>query len=281
MTDYNNDSNNSIRSQIPEHLSEHNQMSANQNRNSGCFGPGIVLTGCGTMIGAPLLIIAMVLITGLNTLSGIWDSFTGIFTPRPTTAQVESSATIVQSVQPLGQFVSVSAQLAKANIRVEVTEGIQNACGRTAFHVAQGAVEAGIDLTQFTEDDVIFNTSSNEIMVTLPKPQLTSCRIEYLDQYQRSTSACGPRWDTIQRLARTVALEEFRDDAIEGGILERARREAEMSLGSVIEALTNREVTIEFKDPVSSDEMFPSSCQAIPPDNWRYNDEKSVWEAIG
>ncbi len=120
-------------------------------RELGCFSPSVVFGGCALGCGVPILL--AIIITGMNTLSDVIDSIAGIFRGAPTTATVTSTQTIINSVKPLGQLVSVSAQLAKADIRVEVREGFQNACGRTAFHVAQGAIEAGVELTQLRRSE--------------------------------------------------------------------------------------------------------------------------------
>jgi hypothetical protein len=112
------------------------------------------------------------------------------FKPQPPTAKVFSTQTIVNGIQPMGQLVSVSAQLAKADIYVGVKQGALNACGFSANHVAQGTVEAGIDLAQISDGDIVFDEKSNTFTITLPAPQLTSCRIDFIRQYQRSTTTC-------------------------------------------------------------------------------------------
>jgi len=181
----------------------------------------------------------------------------------------------VTSVQQLGQLVSVSAELAKADIEVTVRDGFQNACGRSANHVAQGAVEAGIDLTQLSEGDVVIDETTTTI--TLPRPQLTSCRIDFIQQYNRSSSVCGASWDNIRLLANYTTLIEFRDDAIEGGILDRARDEAQVTLTNFLQLATGRTVIIQYADATDGEAALPGSCQPDPPFDWVYIPEEDAW----
>ncbi len=104
------------------------------------------------MPGKLKLVVAFVIIAGLFSLVGNIASirfdlaeFLGL-KAQATTANVFTSQTIVSSIQPMGQLVSISAQVAKADIFVGVQQGALNACGYSVNHVAQGTIEAGIDL---------------------------------------------------------------------------------------------------------------------------------------
>ncbi|MBZ0300727.1 MAG: DUF1232 domain-containing protein, partial [Anaerolineae bacterium] len=90
--------------------------------------------------------ITISILSGVMTFNNLVSSF-GNFLGQPTTATVVSSRTIVSSLQPLGQLVSISAEVAKADIGVSVHTGGINLCGHSANHVAQGAIEAGVDIT--------------------------------------------------------------------------------------------------------------------------------------
>lgn len=267
------------RKPVDYHPSDFSPPTQHRQEDSGCFSPQIVLPTCAAGCGVPVLLllgsILFVILTGINTIDGIMDGIRGIFAPQPATATVTTSRTLVTSIQPLGQFVSISVELAKADIRVEVSEGFSNACGRTAYHVAQGAVEAGIDLMRLTEDDVTQDIISGEYTITLPAAQLTSCRIDYLNQYERSTSACGPSWESIRLLGNYTALQEFRDDAIEGGILQRAQDQAQVSLRSFLELATGQQVNIQFD--TQQEVILPPSCMPDPPADWVYNPERNIW----
>jgi len=250
-------------------------------RRSGCLGASAILGTCLVLmagcLGIPVIALVFTLVTGANTLQGVVDGIVNIINP-PARATVTSTPTIVNSIQPLGQLVSISAQIAKADIRVAVQDGFQNACGRTAHHVAQGAIEAGIDLTQVGEDDISYDAFSQTYSVTLPPPQITSCRIDYLRQYDRSTSACGTDWDNLRVMAQYEAMLEFRQDAVEGGILERAQEEAQITLDNFLGSLTGRRIEITFAQPdPEAPLVFPQSCEPEPPGVWSYDADGDYW----
>src|SRR5215207_4732705 len=84
--------------------------------------------GCLGMVGcllAVVVIVSLPIILGFTTVNGlltvVQSSVQNILNP-PSVAIVDPSQTIVQSVMPLGQLVSVSIQLAKADIQVSVHE---------------------------------------------------------------------------------------------------------------------------------------------------------------
>jgi hypothetical protein len=200
---------------------------------------------------------------------------------EPMKATVISSQTIVNGIQPMGQLVSISAQVAKAGIFVGVKQGALNACGYSVNHVAQGTVEAGIDLSQLTENDVHFDGATTTYNVMLPAAQVTSCRIDYIDQYDYSKTACGADWDAVRQLAQYDATIKFRDDVIKGGILDRAQKQAQLTLGNFIQLLhkqgfgTEANVKISFDTNKSS--PIPQSCNPEPPQGWVYDATGGSW----
>ncbi len=239
---------------------------------SGClWGIGGVI-GCAVI----LLIIPLTLIAlGVTSFTGLLGSLGGIFGAEPPRAQVISTQTIVQGIQPLGQLVSVSAQLAKADVAVNVYQGNFNACGFSANHVVQGAVEAGIDLTQFDENSLTYDAARETYVLTVPEPELTSCRVDYIRQYDRSFTTCAVDWDEARLLANYMALTSFRDDAIEGGILTRAQQEVRLVLGNFVRLLTGHQVEIVFLP--SANTTLPPSCEPDTPQGWSLDPNSNVW----
>lgn len=242
----------------------------------GCSGCGWLLAGIG---GCALLIVVVVvaaILLGLTSVNNIVGSIGSVFTGGPPPrATINTSQTLVQGIQPLGQLVSVSTQLAKADIAVGVQQGVLNACGYAANHVAQGAVEAGVDLTRITADDIRYDAVRDTYVVTVPAPQLTSCRVDYIRQYDRSTTACTVDWDEARLLANYIALLDFRDDAIEGGILQRAESETRIVLGNFVQMVTGSEVEIVFDS--TNQTAFPPSCQPAAPGGWYQDPTTGAW----
>ncbi|MBE2181956.1 MAG: DUF4230 domain-containing protein [Anaerolineae bacterium] len=242
--------------------------------------------GCGFIL---VVALAVLMVTGGVSISNLLNSFqlgnilnsasslvaTANVPPR---AQVDQSQAILVNVQPLGQLVSVSSQLAQADIRVGVAQGVLNACGFSATYVSQGAVEAGIDLTQISAEDVSYNSVTNTYTLTLPYPQLTSCRIDYIRQYERSFTTCNVDWDEARLLANYSSLLSFRDQSLEGGILERAAAEARLVLGNFVQIATDASVNIVFDPPIES--SLTASCNPDTPRGWQLDANTGQWVKV-
>ncbi len=127
----------------------------------------------------------------------------------------------------------------------------------------------------YEEANISRDLLSGDLSITLPAPQLTSCRIDFLDQYDRSTSACGPSWDSLRRLAQFETIIEFRKDAIEGGILDVAQEETKIVLTNFLQLATGQQVEIQFEQLLEP--IDPPSCLPESPAGWRYNTQNDVW----
>lgn len=201
------------------------------------------------------------------------------FSAAPPIANVFSNQTIVQSIRPLGQLTSIRVQMAKADILVNLRYGAVNVCNVWANHVAQGTVEAGIDLSRIRPEDILFDSEDDLYRVMLPSAQITSCSLDPVATQQYTsggmTPLCPANTDEMRRLASYNALIEFRDDAIENGILEQAEMQASIVLSHFIRALTGREAEIAFKPREGL--VFPQSCMPEPPSPWIFNEQENRW----
>ena len=219
--------------------------------------------------------LAALVIFGVTSLDRIFSSIGSMFAPTVPRASVLSSQTIVESVLPLGQLVTVSAQFAKVNVNVAVHQGVLDTCAYSVNHAVQGTIEAGIDVTQIDPNALRYDADRETYVLTLPPTQLTSCRIDYIQQYNWSVNACNPDWDGARLLANYVTLTQFRDDALEGGILKRAEMEVRLVLGGLVRLLTGHPVEISFQQPEAA--VLPSSCNPEPPQGWTRNPTDNSW----
>lgn len=240
-------------------------------RRSGCYYGVVGALGCLVLLLLPIVIAVLL---GVTTFGAVRESVFGIFSPAPPVASTFSSETIVQGIQPMGELVSISAQLAKADITIGIQQGVLNACGYGASHVAQATIQAGVDLTGVTASNIAYNPTTDTYTLTLPAPRLTNCRIDEIRQYDTTTTTCSVDWDEARRLAEYVALEAFRNDAIEGGILSRAEREVRIVLGNFVQILTGSRVEIVFSAPAAAPD---ASCQPQPPAGWIYDANTGAW----
>lgn len=241
-------------------------------QRSGCFWGFLGSLGCLAVL---IILMAIPVIAVPATVANVIDNVLAPLRSRPPLAQVLGTQTIVQRIQPLGQLVNLSVQLVQADVLVGVEQGTLNACGFSANHVVQGAVEAGIDLSQLSEADLQYDEATDTYTLTLPQAQLTSCRIDYIRQYDTSTTTCSVDWDAARLMAQYSALSSFRDEQLSEGILSRAEREATLVLGSFLQVLTDSNVEIRFAD--GDPAAIPASCQPQVPPGWNYDANRSVW----
>ena len=232
----------------------------------GCMAFFVIL------ILSPFVGIAILLLSGSMALNSfIAPIFDAI--GAPATANIVSSRTIVNSVRGLGQLVTVRVELAKTDIQVSIHGGFLNSGYHSANHVALGIIEAGIDISEFGKDN-LYRPDNQSMVLTLPAPIVTSCNIEHIDQYEKSLAVLKD-WDTVRQLAEFDAILEFRQDALEGGILEKAKDEVAYRLGNFVSELTGAQVQIDFEEPAAPP-VYGDTCYPDPPSGWQ-KDENGEW----
>jgi len=191
-------------------------------------------------------------------------------TPMPTPIPPR---VIIEHIQPMGQLVTVSVEVAEADIHVGVRDGL---CSHGADYVAQGAIEAGVDFDAIEEDSIIYDPASQSYTLRLPAAHITSCRIEYIRQYANSFSLCNPDWDRARIFARHQAMSDFVDEVLENGILKQAENQSTLHLGSFVSSLTGKLTHIEY-EKASAKAKLPSSCELYIPRGWQYSRSKKAW----
>lgn len=192
--------------------------------------------------------------------------------------KVDSSKDIVTGIAFLGQLVTVEQSLAKAKISVGVRAGIGNSCGYTASHVAQGAINAGINLANMRPSDVKYDESTKTYTINLPAPSLLSCRIDQIEQYYTSNQPiCGANWDELRIIAQYEAMNSFRETALGNGILEQAKRQSELVVGTFAQAIVGSDAKVKVNIPQNTTGDLPSSCKPQPPAGWAHDDSSGQW----
>jgi hypothetical protein len=260
---------------VVRHISSEGPLATGPEPSSRSGCAWLVIGALGVV--AIIAVLALVLVLGgITTVNAIIGGLTGsIAAPPPPQAAVVSTQTIVTSIQSMGQLVSISAQMAKADIDVSITQGLLGSSSFTTSHVAQGAIEAGIDLTRITPDNVTHDAATNTYTVLLPPAGLTSCRVEYIRQYGYTGTLLPVDRDTARLLANHTALLEFRDDALEGGILTRAEQQAALVFSNLVNALTGGQTAVEFDRTATP--PLPASCEPTIPGDWTYDPATQTW----
>ncbi len=120
--------------------------------------------------------------------------------------------------------------------------------------VAAADVSAGVDLTQMRDGDVVVSPEEGTAEITLPAPEIFYAALDNERTYvhTRSTGTFARRNDQLETRARREAERTLRTSAIEGGILDRARNNAQTAVRTLVRSLGYDHVTIVFQDGESA-----------------------------
>lgn len=228
------------------------------------------LTESLVIFGVPMLLLSIGVVAGAYLGSRVQSLRAFLF---PNQIIAEQKYMIVTGVQELGHLVTVQYKVASTNINVEIHHGFLDAGFYSANHEAFGVIEAGIEFAALRENSVRFHNDA--YTVTLPAPIVTSCRIEHIEQNRHSFTLLAADWNMVRQIAQAEALEQFAQEMIEVGILERAAEEAALRIGDFVRNLTGSPATIEFADR-SGELELPCSCKPIVPTGW-VKDENGGW----
>ena len=141
----------------------------------------------------------------------------------------------------------------------------QRAVARSeAWNTTMPVIEAGIDVSQISSDDILFDEVNNILSLSLPYPTLQSCYLDEQQSYivQRNTAAFGVPLNNLEDNIRQQALLDYRNRAIEEGILTTAQTEAERVMRDFLGIILNPETTliVQFEAPLL-DAPLPVTCQ--------------------
>ena len=129
--------------------------------------------------------------------------------------------------------------------------------------VAVGHIDSGIDVSQISEEDIVYDAETNTLSLTLPAPTLQNCFLDENLSYivERNTAIFSAGFDNLEDQVRQYAVRQYRDQAIEDGMLDEAKAEAETVLREFL-GLVSSDVEIEllFKDSIA-DAEYPDSCK--------------------
>jgi hypothetical protein len=121
--------------------------------------------------------------------------------------------------------------------------------------VAVGDVIAGVDLSALRPEDVIL-THENEpglrsATLVLPAPTILVARLDSKHTYvhSRSTDLLAKRAESLEGRAREEAERAIKVGAEDAGILDKAAKNAERTVGALVKSLGYSEVHITFRAP--------------------------------
>ncbi len=121
-----------------------------------------------------------------------------------------------------------------------------------------GRVEAGIDLSQISEDDFIVNSEDGSIEITLPPAQLTGCFLQEPQQLSGTTcgnlsplQSCTDRLKELQEEAYSAGIDYLYNTAMEADYIGQSMTEAQAVLRNLFRRLGYDKVTFHLSTEVA------------------------------
>ena len=170
--------------------------------------------------------------------------------PQATPTIYPSPATVIRAVRSLSRLETVSYSIEKVIVAEEKQGPFGFLFGDRLLLVAHGEVVAGVDLGKMQEGDVQVLADGSVVMI-LPEPEIF---ISALDNektfvYGRDIGFFTKGDINLESAARVAAEEEIEKAALEDGILDLARRNAESTVTQLLLSLNLEDVIIVQATP--------------------------------
>lgn len=165
--------------------------------------------------------------------------------PQTTPTIYPSRTTVVHAVRALARLETVAYSIEKVIVAEENQGPFAFLFGDRLLLVAHGDVIAGVDLGKLQDGDVqVFDEGS--VIMILPAPELFVSTLdnEKTFVYDREIGALSQGDVNLESEARRAAEVEIENAALEDGILETARRNAETTITQLLLSLGFRDVTM-------------------------------------
>ena len=183
-----------------------------------------------------------------------------------------SDTELAFSLKPVGNLTTVEVKAAKVGVEVEANVQL---CSFGGEYLVNGIVEAGIDLTHFTEASIVYDEENKRYNVTLPEPQITRCEFTVERYHDWQSLTCGNvDKDSLDKVVSFTTSKGIIQDVIDGGILDTSKIEARTLIGSIIQMLTEQDATINFVASTTPTDL-PASCSQQEPKGWKLDSDGS------
>jgi hypothetical protein len=165
--------------------------------------------------------------------------------------EVTPTPDVVLAVHSLGRLETESYHLERV---VDLTDhqtqlfGLVNAEDAILL-VAVGDVVAGVDLEHLTADDVDADWPRRTVTLRLPPPSVFSCKLDEQATrvYSRKTDLIASRHEDLESRARVDAARTMEQTAVDHGLLDRARADAERAMTGLLGSVGFREIHVDWK----------------------------------
>ncbi|BCY19119.1 hypothetical protein hrd7_29680 [Leptolinea sp. HRD-7] len=161
---------------------------------------------------------------------------------EPTPTIVPDPVSIIHEVRTLARLETIQYSVEKVITADSGREDLKALFGDKLLFVAHGDVTAGINLEKLGLRDVQLHGKA--VTIKLPEPEVLVYRLDNQSSYvyDRQTGLLVKQDTQLETLARQKAEEEIFNSAIEDGILNQARINAEVYLDRLIRSLGYDEV---------------------------------------
>ena len=187
------------------------------------------------------VVVAVVLISGV---SALWEAFkTGKWFSLGAEGETQTThAVVLEEVQALGKM-----ELVRYNFKdiVEHEQVVQWLPNPKAVLIVQGEAIGCIDLTKITTSDVI--EESDTVIVHLPEPELCSYKIDQSKSKVYNTEYAFMEEAKLVQAAYQHAEQQIQKAALEMGILEQTKQNANQILKSVLEKISGKKVVLRYR----------------------------------
>jgi len=201
-------------------------------------------------------LVNVIKMTTENTISPIRDVSNDLATQvaqvlHPTPTIIPDPVTVIREVRTLARLETIQYSVEKV-VTAETRQGVFEALfGDKLLFVAHGIVIAGVDLSKVQEDDVWMD--GGVLFMRLPPAEIFVATLDNDKSYvyDRDTGLLTKGDIHLETTARQVAEDEIEKAAIEDGILENARTNAEQYLYRLLRSLGFMDVV--FVPPEASE----------------------------
>ncbi|MBE0689070.1 MAG: DUF4230 domain-containing protein [Anaerolineae bacterium] len=213
-------------------------------------------------LGRVVSFILILLIFGLGLFGGFVIADRGLLGLLGVGERSITATVILERIQALAELTTTRYNFSGiVTTEREMPPLLQVIYGDRQVLVAVGTIEAGVDLRQLTGESI--QIAGDTLSVTLPAARLQSCAIDESKTYvvERDTGIFAPETLNLDSEARRFAIVQFRDQALESGVLEQAQDEARTVITQIILAINAaiERVEITFEAP-GDNVVLPDSC---------------------
>lgn len=168
--------------------------------------------------------------------------------PRGGTTIVRSTPSVVTAVRDLSRLESVQYHVERV-IDLRDEQSLLFGLIKTQdaiLLVAVGDVIAGVDLSELQDGDVTADPATGSVRVVLPPARVLVTRLdnEHTWVYARITDRLAQRHEDLETRARQEAESTLAQSALDEGILDRARRNAEQTVTTLVRSLGYTDVSV-------------------------------------